>query len=252
MPSRCRWPAPSSHASDDASCRLTALFAVMPHHIALLASPYLGEVTWAATATALSVSGAEVTIASPGSSFDPQQITDQYLRSCRHRTDGTLVAHSNAAMYLPALLDREQSLAGIIVDTTVAPEGQNAPIAPPEGRRQLASIERDGWLPAWPYWWPAHVWRSMVRSHERRAELERVAPPVPLAYLEQALRLPDGWRSAGPRGYLCFQDDHRSALATASSLGWQTRMLPGSHLHMVNEPAETARAILELVDALHD
>lgn len=219
------------------------------YRIVLLPSPYLGQHTWLDTAEQLRATGAEVVLADAGSSFDPRTIAEDFRRSCADLGDAVLVAHSNAALYLPRLLVEAPNAIGILVDAAIPPEDQEVSMAPAAGRRQLSSLERDGWLPSWPLWWDEDVWRSMIRSQDRRDALLSQAPPVPAGYLAAQLDLPSGWHR-GPRGYLCFQEAYRDELNAAHQLGWATRMLPGTHLHMVDEPQETAAAIIHLIDAI--
>ena len=166
----------------------------MASRIVLLPSVYLGGHAWQGTAERLREAGAQVSVADPGTTFDPQAIAANYRRSCSDDPH-VIVAHSNAALYLPSLLLGAR-----------VPRGS-----------------------------------SSMRPSRRRTEPSRSHRP----------RCSPRWWRLGAHAYLAFQESFGEQIEEAERLGWATRMLPGTHLHMVNDPRATADVLLDLVDEIH-
>jgi hypothetical protein len=103
----------------------------------------------------------------------------------------------------------------------------------------------DGILPPWTQWWYEEDVVAMFPDEQTRRAVAAEEPRPPLAYYEQKIPAPVGWDQRGC-AYLKFSQGYDDAAAQARRRGWRVLELPGEHLHMLVDPASTARAIIEL------
>ncbi len=115
----------------------------------------------------------------------------------------------------------------------IAPHRRSAP-----GR---ATIARDGVVPPWPLWFPDADPAELYPSEAARAAVLTDAKPLPLSFFEEELASVPGPSQAQ---YLLFSDGYRGEAEAARSRGWPVAELPGTHLHMLADPAAVAAALL--------
>jgi len=166
--------------------------------------------------------------------------------------DFVLCGHSYGGMVITGAADRapERIKALVYLDAFLPENGQcSLDIAKPgraEQIRKLASEKGDGWrlppLPATAY--------GPIADKGLIAYIEGKCTPMPLAALEQPIRLHGAWRSVARKLYIlaegyegsAFQDTARRLRAEK---GWTVTGLPGSHFLGLLFPEETARLLIE-------
>ncbi|MFY1687707.1 hypothetical protein [Plantactinospora sp. WMMB782] len=161
-----------------------------------------------------------------------------------------LVPHSNAGLYVPALVATRPVRGAVFVDAVLPPASGSVPVAP----TRLAEMLRDridpedGRLPPWTRWWPEESVAELFPDAGSRARVEAEQSRVPFDYLTARVALPDGW-DAVSAGYLGFGDTYADEQADARARGWPVRIMPGKHLHMLHDPAGVATEIMTLAAA---
>jgi pimeloyl-ACP methyl ester carboxylesterase len=213
----------------------------------LIPSPLLGPATWESTARVFEQRGRQVAVASleavatSAAPYWPAGV-DAIVRSAG---DGpvVLVPHSNAGLFVPAVVDELGDRVQNVVFVDAAVPGTGA-VAPREFLARL--VDANGLLPPWTRWWGEADIAELFPSAEVRAMVEAEQPRLPLAYYDQLPPAPDGWDR--PRcAYLWFGEPYDTTAELASARGWTARHLPGNHLHMLSDPDGVADAVLDLV-----
>lgn len=214
--------------------------------LVLMHSPFLGPATWQSTARALEGRGRRVHVPSllaVARSAPPYWPTgvDAIVRSAGEESV-VLVAHSNAGLYVPAVVDAlsDQVRGVVFVDAAVPGAGHHTT---PEFLSKLATD--DGLLPPWTAWWDDNDVAEVFPDAAVRAEVEAEQPRMPLAYYDHLPPAPNGWATA-PCGFLWFGPPYDKGAAQAAAYGWPTAHLPGSHLQMLADPDAVAAAVLHL------
>ncbi|MEU6480337.1 alpha/beta hydrolase [Streptomyces sp. NPDC047017] len=227
----------------------------------LVHSPSTGPSAWYPVAEHLTAAGYRVRvpsllhIADSAPPFWPAvaRAVHDDLRHLPADTPLTLVAHSNAGLFLPTVrtaLDHPVT-ASVFVDAALPARTGPTPVAPPELLDFLRPKAVDGRLPRWTDWWDEEDIAPMFPDPAVRRTIVEEQPALPLSYYEQHLPVPDGWDDH-PCSYLLFGPPYEDLAAEARSRGWHTAHLPGAHLHQTVDPAGTARHIVELAGAPAD
>jgi pimeloyl-ACP methyl ester carboxylesterase len=216
----------------------------------LIPSPLLGPATWESTADALERRGRRTAVPSlqgVAASAEPYWPVgvDAVVRSAG---DGpvVLVPHSNAGLFVPAVVDElgDRVQGVVFVDAALPGTGAVAP------RDFLATLaDSDGRLPPWTSWWGDADVATLFPNAEVRARVEAEQPRLPLAYYDNLPPTKDGW-DRSPCAYLWFGEPYDVTAETASARGWTTRHLPGNHLQMLADPDAVADAVLDLAGEL--
>ena len=155
--------------------------------------------------------------------------------------------HSNAGLYVAALVARAPVTALVFVDALLPGEPPASPVTSADLVEQLRPLaDATGRLPVWTRWWPEEDVADLFSDAGQRASVERGQRRLPLAYLESAVPSPAGWERL-PAAYLGFGEAYAAEQARARAAGWPVSLLPGRHLHPVVEPA----AVADAVTALH-
>ena len=217
---------------------------------ALLGSPFLGPEVWEPTAAALRAHGhrADVVTSTAGDDADSilEELAAALPRSLAAGDDLVLVPHSNAGLYVAALVARRPVTALVFVDALLPGEPPANPVSSADLVEQLRPLaDATGRLPVWTRWWPEEDVADLFRDAGQRASVERGQRRLPLAYLESAVPSPAGWKGL-PAAYLGFGEAYASEQARARAAGWPVSLLPGRHLHPVVEPAVVADAVTSL------
>ncbi|MER6738635.1 alpha/beta hydrolase [Streptomyces puniciscabiei] len=215
----------------------------------------MGPSTWHPVAEHLRARGYEVRVPSLrhiGAGTPPfwPRIADAVrgdLRQVPADSPVTLVAHSNAGLFLPAIrsaLDRPVS-GSVFVDAALPARAGATPVATPELLEFLRPMAVNGRLPRWTDWWDEADVAPLFCDPTMRQTVVDEQPSLPLSYYEQHVPVPDGWDDH-PCSYLLFGPPYDAPAAEARERGWRVTHLPGAHLHQITDPAGTARCLLDL------
>lgn len=227
----------------------------------LVHSPSVGPSTWQPVAEHLTAAGHQVQVPSllhvgaGGPPFWPRVVgaVRDSLRQVPAGSPVTLVAHSNAGLFLPAIrsgLDRTVT-GSVFVDAALPARSGPTPVASPELLEFLRPMAVNGQLPRWTDWWDGADIAPMFPFSDpttRRTVVEE-QPALPLSYYEQDVPVPDGWDDH-PCSYLLSGPPYDDVAAEARERGWLTAHLPGQHLHQIVDPAGTARHLVGLATAV--
>jgi pimeloyl-ACP methyl ester carboxylesterase len=223
----------------------------MEPSLVLIHSPFLGPATWHRVARALTRLGRRVQVpsllgvATSAPPYWPAGV-EAVVRSAGDEPV-VLVPHSNAGLYVPAVVDElGQRVAGVVfVDAALPGTGH---YTKPDTLRRLATA--DGRLPPWTSWWADADVAELFPDADVRAEVEAEQPRMPLAYYDQLPPAPKEW--VAPRcGYVWFAPPYDDGAEQAAARGWPTAHVPGRHLHMLVDPGRVAAAVLELARDWH-
>lgn len=226
----------------------------------LVHSPSVGPSTWRPVADRLTAAGYQVRVpslldvAAGSPPFWPAVVAAvrDDLAAVPADSPVTLVAHSNAGLFVPTIrcgLDHPVA-ASVFVDAALPARAGATPAAPPELLGFLRPMAVGGRLPRWTDWWDeADVAPLFPDPATRRAVVED-QPTLPLSYYEQHIPVPGGWDDH-PCSYLLFSPSYDDLAAEACLRGWRVAHLPGEHLHQTVDPAGTVRHLLEMTGSRH-
>jgi len=217
--------------------------------IILIHSPFLGPATWQSTAYVLANQGRGVrvpdlsVVAKSAPPYWPAGL-DSIVRAAGD-DPVVLVPHSNAGLYIPAVVEAlgDQVRGVVFVDAALPGRGHYRTA---DFLKKLAAA--DGLLPPWTSWWDEADVAALFPNADVRALVEAEQPRMPLAYFEHLPPAPDGWATV-PCGNVWFGEPYDQGAEQAANLGWPTAHLPGGHLQMLSDPPAIASAILEIVGA---
>jgi pimeloyl-ACP methyl ester carboxylesterase len=219
----------------------------MPPLLALIHSPFLGPATWRSTADALENMGRRVhvpslrAVAHSAPPYWPAGV-DAIVESVADQPV-VLVAHSNAGLYVPAVVEAlgDQVHGALFVDAAPPGAGHRTTF---DFLRRLAIV--DGLLPPWTSWWDEGDVARLFPDADTRAEVESEQPRMPHDYFDHLPPASDSW--SVPRcGYLWFSDPYEEGAEQAIAHGWPTSHLAGNHLQMLADPRAVAEAVLKMV-----
>jgi len=224
----------------------------MERTFVLLSSPFLGPVAWAPVASALTARGYDVIV--PSLPRDPLFSPEEVLRALENSVPGlgelVLVPHSNAGLYVPALVASRPVRATVFLDAVLPPENGCIPVAPAGLVAMLRDrVGSDGLLPLWSEWWPEEDVAALFPDPQTRRRVEADQRQVPWDYLTAEVDVPAGW-ATNQAGYVAFGATYAEELREAKNRGWPVRILDGRHLHMLWDPAAVASTLVEITDEL--
>lgn len=221
----------------------------MDELVALLPSPLLGPAVWRPAAEALSLLGWTVMTVptTPLPATGPDDVLGTFLSALPTDEDIILVPHSNAGLYVPALVGERRVVGSVFVDAGLPPRGGRVPLAPEAFLAFLRHrADAEGRLPVWTQWWDEADVRALFPSAVVREQVEREQQRLPLSYFEHSLPVSRGW-DEHPGAYLAFGETYSPERHRAEKLGWPAMTLPGRHLHTLVAPKDVATAIDTLV-----
>jgi pimeloyl-ACP methyl ester carboxylesterase len=212
----------------------------------LIHSPFLGPATWHSTARALEGKGRCVrvpsllAVAQSAPLYWPAGV-DSIVRSAADEPV-VLVPHSNAGLYVPAIVEAlgAQVRGVVFIDAALPGAGHHTT---PDFLSRLATV--DGLLPPWTSWWDEADVAGLFPDADVRAEVEAEQPRMPLAYYDHLPPAPHGWAES-PCGYVWFGRPYDKGAEEAALRGWPTAHLPGRHLHMLVNPDAVGAAVLQM------
>jgi hypothetical protein len=216
----------------------------------LLPSPLLGPASWVPVADELTRRRHRVAVPRPSAPVATSaDVLAGYLAGAPDEPELVLVPHSNAGLYVAALAVERDVSAIVFADALLPSDAATTPAAAGGFRDALGPLAgADGVLPPWTSWWPEADTAELFPDAATRTAVEREQPRLPLAYFDEPIPTPPGWRSV-PSAYLAFGDTYAAERATAAARGWPTQTLPGRHLHQLVDPVGVADAVLLLLAA---
>jgi pimeloyl-ACP methyl ester carboxylesterase len=215
--------------------------------IVLIASPLLGPASWEPAARALERLGRRVRMADLRCvSRSAPPYWPAGVDAIVDATQGepvVLVPHSNAGLFMPAVLDAiSDRVRGVVFVDAALPE--SGYFADRDFLNGLA--DADGLLPPWTTWWDEADVAELFPDGQVRARVAAEQPRMPVAYYDYPPPVSDGW-DRSPCGYIWFGEPYDSAAERAAARGWSTNHVPGKHLHMLVDPEAVAGAVLQMV-----
>ena len=204
-------------------------------------SPLVGPMTWGGVAEEWD--GPAVILDTSGD--DAADVLAAMLDGIPTDEAVTLVAHSNAGAYIPAITAARDVSTQIFVDAILPPPTGGVALTSPELLAFLETLASpEGILPIWSDWWGDAI-RELLPDEETRAALEQSQPRLPLAYFHDVLPTPAGWDER-PSAYLAFGDTYAPECTDAKNRGWATATIDGHHLQLLVDPQGVAAAIAEV------
>lgn len=229
---------------------MTDLFILVP-------APVLGPASWRPVADELTARGARVAVPSLASFARGQPpYAPRLVRLCAEQVgaalaDGpaadrvVLVVHSGAgpfaAQLAAAVPAGRAEVAVIFADAGLPAADGPTPVVDGGFLPYLRELARDGVVPPWPQWFPDADPAELYPSETARAAVLTDAQPLPLSFFEEELASA-AW--PGRAQYLLFSEGYRGEAEAAQRRGWPVAELPGTHLHMLADPAAVAAALL--------
>jgi RimJ/RimL family protein N-acetyltransferase len=205
----------------------------------LVPSPLLGPASWARVAAVLPdaiVPDLRELVAVPR---PPWAWLERAVRDLPH--GAVVVGHSGAGALLP-IIGAALDASGLVFVDAGLPPATGTHRTPDELRSALGDLAVDGILPPWPTWSGEEALRSLLPDEADRAALDADARPVPLAFYDEPVPVPDSWTSR-PCGYVRLSEAYDSDAEEAGIRGWPVVRIAGHHLEALTRPAEVARAI---------
>jgi hypothetical protein len=148
-----------------------------------------------------------------------------------------VVAHSNAGLFLPVIVQAAPVIGCLIVDGRLPGHTDRFH----DFLRPKVGV--DGLLPPWTEWWGDADLAPLFPDERTRAAVTAEAPRLPITYFDEAIPVPPGWETK-PCGYLRFSDAYAPEGEEARRRGWAVEHLPGLHLHQLVDPdAVSARIV---------
>ena len=203
----------------------------------LLHSPSVGPTTWLPVAEALRSRGHTAVI--PSLTRVAGSAPPYWLKVVELVTGDVpaapliLVPHSNAGLFVPALVEAlaGQAKACLFVDAALPPASGNVQAAEPEFVPFLRDLADDaGILPRWTDWWGADETAALLPDEALRQTVIAEQPRLPLDYYLEEIPVPPGWDRI-PCSYLWYGDPYAGLADQAAQRGWPTHRIPGEHLH---------------------
>jgi pimeloyl-ACP methyl ester carboxylesterase len=218
----------------------------MATSLVLIHSPFLGPETWRSTARALESKQQSVrlpsllAVAESAPPYWPAGV-ESIIRAAAD-DPVVLVPHSNAGLYVPAVVDAlgEQVRGVVFVDAALPGAGHHTT---PDFLRNLATV--DGLLPPWTSWWAEADIDALFPDAHTRIEVEAEQPRMPLAYYDHLPPAPQDWTTPSA-GYIWFDRPYDEGAAEAVARGWPTAHLAGNHLHMLTDPRAVAAGVMDM------
>lgn len=224
-----------------------------PTTLMLLPSPLLGPAVWEPVAAELADRGYPVQIVSAPSTplRTSDDVMDHFLSAVPSDRDVILVPHSNAGLYVPALVGQRRVVGAVFVDAGLPPKTAGALLAPPELYAILSDkADGDGLVPPWTAWWDEAEVAGLFPNPEARARVEREQPRLPLSYFSAELPIPSGWDTGLAGAYLAFGETYAEDRELAALRGWPIATMSGSHLHLLMDPTAVTRELQVLLMAI--
>ena len=224
----------------------------------LVHSPFVGPLTWYATARALEQKGHVTVVPTLGRSnprtghryrerdrrCDPVAPSSRPVRARRSQRGGP--CRSSGESSAAGSPDSELHLCGCGHPPRRRQPRRLDPGEPWDRDRTDPAQATAGLLPPWGTGWPEETWRRLIPDASLRAQFIAESGPTPLALYEERVSWPAvAWPDA-PCKYLRFSEPYADAEHDAKQSGWVTREIASDHLHMLVRPTEVAECLIDL------
>ena len=217
--------------------------------VLLIHSPLLGPSSWRHAAAALDDLGAsaivpDLTAATTGTHGWSSAIASGTAAVCPSDGELIVVGHSGAGHYLP-LIGHTLGMhrcGFVFVDAVVPPPSGS--IVPERAMTELLDAHTDdGLLEPWLSWWPPETVDRILPSAEHRTALRADQPVVPRSLYGEAIPIPSGWMER-PLRYIRTSAAYEPEYDLAAEPPWTRDRIDGTHLSIVTQPVDVARAIV--------
>ncbi len=213
--------------------------------LVLIPSPFVGAVSWQATASALpdAVACDYGGVSAPGWY---EGVANRIVAQCDDRP-WIAVLHSGAGGFAPAIAAAATNLAGLIFVESVLPYPGKSIIktAPPNFVALLKRVTQDGYLAPWNTWFGADPLPTLISDIAAREAFVRDLPRVPFAFLEAASPDASQWENL-PAAYVQLSKVYDKESAEAERRGWAVRRAKLNHLAMASDPEKVATLLAGL------
>jgi len=213
--------------------------------LVLVPSPFVGAVSWQATAAVLP----DAVVGDYGGVSGPDWYEGVAYRvsALAGSEPWVAVLHSGAGGFAPALAAASRTLAGFIFMDAVLPYPGKSCLAnaPDTLRDQLRRLTTDGVLAPWNAWFPEDPTPRLVPELAAREAFLRDLPRVPFAFLE-AMSEPRSEWEALPAAYVQLSKAYEAAANQAEQRGWTVRRARLHHLAMTSDPMAVASLLSEI------
>jgi hypothetical protein len=222
----------------------------------LLHSPAVGPATWQPVARRLRQAGqgtvvpSLVTVGAGAPPYWPRIVAAVAASLAGVPDDHqlVLVAHSNASIFVPVLVDvlARPVACCLFADAGVPVSSGAMPVIGADFLPFLRGLaDADGRLPPWTEWWSELDVAALFPDELTRQMISAEQPRLPLRYFLEQVPVPAGWDDRRC-GYLLFSQAYEGAADQARARGWPVRTARGEHLHQVVDPDVVSRALLDL------
>lgn len=213
--------------------------------LVLAPSPFVGAVSWQATADLLP----DAVVGDYGGVSGPDWYEGVARRIAAHADDEPWIAvlHSGAGGFAPALAAASPTLAGFIfVDAVLPYPGRSCMANAPEALQdQLRRLTTDGWLAPWNRWFPKDPLPRLIPDTVAREAFLRDQPRVPAAFLEAISEPRSEWEQV-PAAYVQLSRAYEATTDEAERRGWTVRRARLHHLAMASQPAAVAELLRDI------
>ncbi len=224
------------------------------HSFLFVHSPLVGPSSLRRLALAASVLGHQVALPDLTPTATAVQPHHEYLRRAVagaqvRSTELTIVGHSGAGAFLPAIDDSIAADTALIFVDAVIPPREGAHTTPAPMKDILDEQTEDGLLRPWLMWWPHEVLSELLPEASDRAELMSDMPRLPRSFYDVAVDAPPGW-SEGACAYLRLSAGYDGELDEAVARHWPTATLDSTHLGTHTHPDQILHEVLRLADRI--
>lgn len=225
----------------------------------LVHSPLVGPFTWAMVADELRRNGYRAVVPALVSSEKigglywqaHARLAASALRSLHSETPVIFVAHSGAGPLLPAIrqYSRNPVSGYIFVDAGLPDNGKSRLdlFYDLEAAGQFRQAAKNGLLSVWT----EDDLRQVIPDDDVRRRFAKELSPLPLEVYEEPLPVFEGWPDA-PCAYLRFGSNpsYDQSFAQAQQAVFETVQIDGQHFHMLVNPPEVARRLIDLASRM--
>ena len=216
-------------------------------------SPLVGPSSLRRLAGAASAAGHQVTLPDLTPMATAASPCDDYLARAVAATDRltdsvTIVGHSGAGAFLPALAARADVDGVLVFVDAVIPPRSGAHVTPDHLKDLLdEQTGDDGLLRPWLAWWPPEVISGLLPDPDDRAALAADMPQLPRSFYDVEVGVSAGWSDQGC-AYLRLSGGYDPELAEAVARQWPTASLDSAHLGVHTDADRVLSEIMGLTD----
>jgi hypothetical protein len=219
----------------------------------LVHAPVLGPASWQPVAGKLTAAGRKVLVPSLASFTDGGppyapalvRLFAGQLQAAPSADRVVVVVHSGAGAFagqLAAAVPAGHGQVEVVFADAGLPAAQGpTPVVDDAFLPYLRELARDGVVPPWPRWFPDADPAELYPTEAARAAVLTDARALPLSFFTEKLAA-----AAHPAvsRYLLFSPGYQPEAEQAAGRGWPVTELPGTHLHMLADPAAVAAALI--------